>query len=295
MKFGIVTDTSANLPLRLIENHDVTVLPFTFRYDDVEHSCMDIEGFDGHGYYDMIRAGKEVNTSQVNPQTYIDGMEAFLKEGRDVVYVSMSAGISGSYNSSCVAAAQLREEYPDRTIVTINTRAASFGEGIVVMKAIELSESGVSASEAEKILEDLSERVYQVFTVDSLMHLKRTGRCSNIAAFVGSLLNIKPMLKGNENGQIVVFDKVRGRKKSINAIAEEYDRLVVDAASQVVYIAHSDCLSEANELAELLKKNNPPASVEVVMYEPVTGSHVGPGALALFFVASKGDRNKLCK
>lgn len=290
MGFGVITDTSGNLPLRMLKGEDIKVLPFTFRYGDEEYSCMDIEAFDGQGYYDMIRQGGEVNTSQINPQAFIGAMEDYLKQGRDVLNVCMSSGISGAYNSSCIAASQLSEDYPDRQIITIDTRGASFGEGLVALRALELSREGKSVQESAAILEDLCERVYQVFTVDSLEHLRRTGRCSNISAFVGSLLNIKPILKGNENGQIVVFNKVRGRKKSIMTIANEYDRLVIEPENQIVYIAHADCLEDANELATLLKKNKAPRGIEIVMYEPVTGAHVGPGALALFFEASKGDR-----
>ncbi len=135
-------------------------------------------------------------------------------------------------------------------------------------------------------------RMCQVFTVDNLMHLRRTGRLSNAAAVVGTVLNIKPLLKGNENGNIVSFAKVRGRRRSIEAIAAQYDRLVENAGDQVIGIAHADCGDDAEYLCTLLRKNNPPKDIMVVDYEPVTGSHVGPGALALFFFGSDEFRGE---
>lgn len=146
--------------------------------------------------------------------------------------------------------------------------------------------------ELQKELLDLSERVYQVFTVDDLMHLMRTGRVSNVTAVVGTLLNIKPLLKGNELGQIVQLGKVRGRAKSLQGVADKYAELVCNPEEQTVYIAHTDCYDDAKKLADLLNEKRPPKEIEIVMYEPVTGAHVGPGAVALFFVASKGDRSR---
>lgn len=292
MSYTIFTDTSTNLPVRMTEPYGVKVIPFSYIVKGQAYSCMDIEAFDGHGYYDSIRKGENVTTSQITPQLYIDNMEEDLKQGNDILFISMSSGISGSYGSSMVAAKMLMEDYPERKIVCIDTRAASFGEGLVVRRAIELKAMGLSLEEIEKELLDLSERVYQVFTVDNLMYLVRTGRVNNVTAVVGTLLNIKPLLKGNELGQIVQFGKVRGRSKSFQGIVDKYNELVKNPSEQTIYIAHTDCYDEACVLADMIKAVNPPANIEIVMYEPVTGAHVGPGAIALFFVADKGDRSR---
>ena len=132
--------------------------------------------------------------------------------------------------------------------------------------------------------------MFNVFTVDDLMHLRRGGRLSNLSAIVGTVLNIKPLLKGNEEGKIVAFAKVRGRKQSIRALAQVYDRLAVDPGEQTVGIAQAGCADDARMLAELLRANRPPRQILTVAYEPVTGSHVGPGALALFFESAEGVR-----
>lgn len=292
MAYIIYTDTSTNLPVRMTEPFGVKVIPFSYIIDDVPYSCMDIEAFDGHGYYDSIRNGKKINTSQITPQLYIDNMEDDLKAGYDIIFISMSSGISGSYNSAEAAAKMLKEDYPESKILTVDTRCASLAEGIVVRRAIELKAQGMEIEELQKELLDLSERVYQVFTVDDLMHLMRTGRVSNVTAVVGTLLNIKPLLKGNELGQIVQLGKVRGRAKSLQGVADKYAELVCNPEEQTVYIAHTDCYDDAKKLADLLNEKRPPKEIEIVMYEPVTGAHVGPGAVALFFVASKGDRSR---
>ena len=178
----------------------------------------------------------------------------------------------------------MREEFPERKIELIDTRAASLGEGIIVLKAAEMRVAGVPIETAAEKLRTLSARMCQIFTVDDLMYLRRGGRLSNLSAIVGTVLNIKALLKGNDLGQIVTFAKLRGRKKSIEAIAERYDKLVCKAHEQIVGIAQAGCRRDAEYLVSLLNKNHPPKEILNVEYEPVTGSHVGPGALALFFI-----------
>ncbi|MCR4990533.1 MAG: DegV family protein [Lachnospiraceae bacterium] len=291
MSFAIVSDTSCNVPMRLLSQHGVTLVPFTYykKRDDKEQlSCIDIDSFDGKEFYDLIRKGTLFNTSQVTPQTYFDHMSEYAKKGQDVLYISMSSGISGSYNSSLAAKKMLEEEFPERKFLMLDTKAASLGEGIVLLKAIELRDKGLDIEECYKELDKMCKCIYQVFTVDSLRHLQRTGRLSNAAMIIGNLLNIKPILMGNELGQIINIAKVRGSKSAIKSMAERYDRLVKDPGSQIVGIAHSDNEEDTKYLIELLNKNNPPKEILTVCYEPVTGSHVGPGTVALFFL---GDEN----
>ena len=232
-----------------------------------------------------------MTTSQISPQQYSDFFEPFLKEGLDVIFVAMSSGISGSCNSAMIAADMLRESYPDRKVAIIDTRGASLGEGIIALLAARLRDQHVSTDYAVKRLEEHVEKMFNVFTVDDLMHLRRGGRLSNWAAIVGMVLNIKPILKGNEQGKIVAWAKVRGRKKSVETLAALYDKLVVDPQLQTVGIAQAACREDAEYLAELLRKNKPPREILTVEYEPVTGAHVGPGALALFFESSEGVRS----
>ena len=286
--YAIVTDTSANLPEDLIRENQIHVIPFSYCLGEKEY--LGNADFDGKRYYDRIRAGETVTTSQINPARYCSYLEPILKAGQDVLFVGMSSGISGSFASAQMAAALLREDYPDRTICMIDTLGASLGEGLLVLRAAALRAMGTTIRVVEHQLLAMRERIYQVFTVDNLKHLRRTGRLSNAAAVVGTVLQIKPLLKGNEQGQIVCFAKLRGRRKSIEAMAEKYDELVEHSEDQIVGIAHADCAEDAAALEALLRKKNPPKQILTVCYEPVTGSHVGPGTLALFFLGADGVR-----
>lgn len=290
MSFSITTDTSANLENRHIKANDITVVPFTYYYDNKEYTCLDTESFNGDEFYDMIRKGTKVTTSQVTPQTYIDCFEPHLKAGKDIIHVSMSSGISGSCNSAQIAANQLKLDYPRRQIKVIDTLAASLGEGLVALKAAVCRVEEMGFDKTVELLTKMSRNMCQIFTVDDLMHLRRGGRLSPLSAVLGTVLNIKPLLRGNHDGTIVAFSKVRGRKKSIEAIAERYDRLVKNPAKQIVGIAQAGCREDAEYLKSLLQRNNPPLEVMTVEYEPVTGSHVGPGALALFFESDERSR-----
>ena len=293
MSFVIVTDTSANIPKRMVEERDLKVIPFSYYVDGVEHTCDDIEAFDGEGFYAMMKGHTDVTTSQIPPQRYADFFEPFVKEGQDVLFVSMSSGISGSFSSSNIAAVQLMETYPDRIVRSVDTKGASLGEGLLALRAAECRDKGMGIEETVELLCRMRERICQVFTVDDLMFLRKGGRISNVTAIVGTVLNIKPLLKGDEEGRIVAFGKVRGRKHSVEAIAERYDQLVDHPEEQLVCIAHAACEKDADYLISLLNKNHPPKAILKVCYEPVTGSHVGPGALALFFEGRDGARAEI--
>ena len=289
--FNIVTDTSSNLPTAYLEQEHITVIPFTFHTESGEQSCMDTATFDAKAFYTAMRNGEKVTTSQIPPQRFADYLHPMLERGEDVLFVSMSSGISGSYASSKIAVNQLSEEFPERKILTVDTYSASLAEGIVVMRAVECRKQGMSIDETYKVLRALRHRVAQIFTVGDLRYLKRTGRLSNLEAAVGTVLQIKPLLKGDPAGKIVCFAKVRGRQRAIEAIAQRYAELVVNPEEQIVCISHADCEADAQILASMLRRSKPPKDILIVDYEPVTGSHVGPGALALFFLSDENVRN----
>ena len=289
--FRIVTDTSSNLPTAYLQAENITVIPFTFHTESGEQSCMDTASFDAKAFYTAMRNGEKVTTSQIPPQRFVDNIRPMLENGEDVLFVSMSSGISGSYASSKIAANQLAEEFPERKILTVDTYSASLAEGIVVMRAVECRKEGLSIDETYQILRALRHRIAQIFTVGDLRYLKRTGRLSNLEAAVGTVLQIKPLLKGDPEGKIVCFAKVRGRQRAIEEMAKRYKELVVSPETQTVCISHADCEADAQILASMLRRSKPPKDIRIVDYEPVTGSHVGPGALALFFVSDDNVRN----
>ena len=275
--FRIVTDTSSNLPTAYLQAENITVIPFTFHTESGEQSCMDTATFDAKAFYTAMRNGEKVTTSQIPPQRFVDYLHPMLEAGEDVLFVSMSSGISGSYASSKIAANQLQEEFPERKILTVDTYSASLAEGL---------------EETYTLLRALRHRIGQIFTVGDLRYLKRTGRLSNLEAAVGTVLQIKPLLKGDPEGKIVCFAKVRGRQRAIEEMAKRYEALVVEPEAQTVCISHADCEPDAQILANLLRRSTkPPKEILTVDYEPVTGSHVGPGALALFFLSDDNVRN----
>ena len=222
-----------------------------------------------------------------------------IEQGEDLLYIGMSSGISGSFDASQSAVKSLREEFPERFIAALDTRGASLGEGLIVLEAAKIAgEMALFGGEKEdpkelyRRLLELRKCMYQVFVVDDLMHLKRTGRLSGGSALVGTLLSIKPVLKGNRKGQIVVSKSVRGRKKAIQELTDRYNMLVQNPENQTVGIAYAACREDAELLRDQLMKIHPPKDVMMVKYEPVTGSHVGPGALALFFFGDSEVRTK---
>ena len=299
--YAIATDTSANLPLSRLggaadpaldpTSDSIYVIPYLYSDGsaDSEEQCTDIDAFNGTHFYNRMRHGTRFYTTQVTPQRYYDFFEPLIKAGRDVLFISMSSGISGSFNSASVAANELKEDYPDCRIELIDARGASLGEGIIALLAQRMKKQGKTLDEVLPLLQKKVNTMCQIFTVDSLTYLKRTGRVSNIAATVGNVLNIKPLLKGNQIGQIVACGKVRGRRKSIEQLAAVFEKWTKHTKPELIGIAHADCPEDTSYLIQLLRKITDAEILDVV-YEPVTGSHVGPGALALFFDGDPGFR-----
>ena len=274
----------------MLAQNDIGVIPFHYYVNGAENTCTNTLGFDGVTFYNAMREGASVTTSQISPQNYIDFMKPILERGDDILFVSMSSGISGSFHCSELAAEELQQDFPNRKIRLVDSLGASLGEGILVLRAICERKAGKTLDQAADLLMNLRHRICQVFTVDDLKYLRKGGRLSNMAFIVGTILHIKPILKGNEDGKIVAIEKIRGRKKSVEKLAEIYDNHVADPQDQVVGIAHADCPDDAQRLIDLLNRKNPPKEILNVCYEPVTGSHVGPGTLALFFTSREGIR-----
>ena len=284
MSFAIYTDGCSNLPGSEIRRHQIRVLPCTYTLDGVQHVYNgDIDSFDAPAHYDMLRAGHLIQTSLLNTQVFTDHFRVALEEGLDVIYVGLSSGVSGTYNAARMAAEDLSEEYPDRRIRTVDSRGAAFGPGLLTLMAGDLREEGKSVDEAADILVAATDDLCEYFTVDDLMFLRRTGRLSGASAMVGTMLGIKPILRGDEEGHIVSYQKFRGRKKAVEMLVKIYAERVVDPENQRVGITHGDCPEEAQALAEQICAVAKPKQLLVCPHEPFTGSHVGPGMLAVYF------------
>ncbi len=282
----LFTDTSANLPLTLLREHDITVVPFSYTVNGVTQAYNEETDFDGKAFYNAMREGDEVKTSMVNPATAAEFFARALARGDDVLYIGMSGGISGTAHAAALAAEELRGRYPESKIVAIDTYAASLGEGLLVLEAAELLRAGESIEAVSSRILELRPHMCQFFTVDDLAYLKRGGRISGAAALVGTMLGIKPLLRGDETGHIVSCGKVRGNKKAYAELADYFDKRALDKSARIG-IAHADNQAGTDYLMGLLRERGFTGECLEVYYEPVTGSHVGPGTVALFFIGAE--------
>lgn len=287
--FAIITDSTANLDCKALGLEDVSIAPLSYSINGETHVCPPANGFDGAAYYNAIRKGAVVVTSQVTPHVFKEAMTPPLQNGQDVLFVGMSSGISGSYFSAEIAAKELREQYPERKIRLVDTLGASLGEGLLVLRAVELREQGMDLDSVADTLLTERHAILQVFTVGDIRYLGRTGRISNATALIGAALDIRPILLGNDNGKIVPCAKVRGRKAALKTLAKIYDEHAVEPEKQVIGITHCDCEEDMEYLITLLRRNKPPKDIISLCHDPVTGSHLGPDSVALFFMGR--DRN----
>ena len=279
----LFTDTSANLPVSIIREYGIEVVPFSYTVNGKEVPYSADTDFNGRAFYEAMRAGAEVKTSMINVSDFIAAFEQWIAKGDAVIYVGMSGGISGTAHSAKLAAEELLEKYPAAKIAAIDTYAASLGEGFLVIETAKMIERGDPFLKIVKKIELLRKNMCQFFTVDDLAYLRKGGRISGAAAVVGTVLNIKPILRGDENGKIVLCGKIRGFNKSMEALANKYDELVFDKTADVG-IAHADNPEGAQRLEDILRAKGFSGELLKVVYEPVTGSHVGPGTIALFFM-----------
>lgn len=283
----IFTDTSANLPRDLVKQYDIIVLQFTYFADGKEMVGDLNTEFDGKAFYDAMRGGADIKTSMINQQTFADAFETELAAGNDIIYVGMSGGISGTCRSAALAAEELQAKYPQRRLAVVDTKAASLGEGLIVLHTAQAVANGIDFDRAVRAAQDNTLIMHQYFTVEDLKYLQKGGRISKVTAFMGNMLNVKPLLRG-ENGKIVLFEKIRGRRKSLEALAQKYLDLVRDK-SLIVGISHGDCPEDAARLSDKLRQLGFCGKLLKVCHEPVTGSHVGPGMVALFFYGPKHE------
>ncbi|WP_286143065.1 DegV family protein [Adlercreutzia caecimuris] len=289
MSFAIVTDSSSNLPEDIIDQHDLTVLPLTFMVDGEEYrSYLKGEKTDLSQFYTMMREGKVITTSLPNLKESRESIEALLREGRDVLYLGFSSGLSGTYQAIELLLTELAGLYPECTVASVDTLAASLGEGLLVYYAAKMREEGASIEKVRDWVEEHKLHLAHWFTVDDLMFLFRGGRVSRTSAWAGTLLNIKPVMHVDDEGHLIPLEKVRGRKKSLKALVDHMEQTATaPVADQTVFITHGDCLEDAEYVADLVRERFGVSDVLINWVDPVIGAHSGPGTMALFFLASE--------
>ncbi len=282
MAFVVFADGSANLPKKMLEG--IHLLPCNYTMDGEERTYWgDVDHFDGHSFYEELRKGKTAKTTLLNTHLFLSHFAPFLTQGLDVIYISMSSGISGTCNAARIAAQQLMDLYSGSFVHVVDSLGCGFGNGLLAIRAAALSRKGIPAREAASILDAEVPHTCQYFTVDDLNFLKKTGRVSGMTAKIATVLNIKPILFGDSTGHIISCAKVRGRRSSIEALAKKYEEKRLITEDQTVCISHGDCLEDANRLAGLVRAITPDVPITVCQHEPFSGAHVGPGMLGLFF------------
>ncbi len=278
----ITTDTTADLPREYVEEHKIGVMSLNYMMEgqvyDWEHP-LPVEEF-----YAKMREGSMPTTSQVNPETAKEIFAGYLAQGLDVLHIAFSSALSGSYNSARIAAGELLEEQPEHKVTVVDSLCASLGEGLLVHKAVKLKEAGKSLEETARWVEEHKLEICHNFTVDDLFHLHRGGRVSKATAILGTMINIKPVLHVDNEGRLINIDKVRGRRKSLNALVDRMEQQVQGFENDTVFISHGDCLEEALYVAEQVEKRFGISDILINHVGPTIGAHSGPGTMALFFM-----------
>lgn len=276
----IYADSATDLPLAYFQQADVDLFPLRVHIEGNDYE--DILGIQAKEVYDKIREGHQPKTSQVSPETFLQEFESLAKRGEQGVYVAFSSELSGTYNTAVMMRDQVQESYPDFQFAVVDSKCASLGYGMLVKKAVTLRERGLSVSEIEQQLLDTTSTIEHFFTVEDLDYMARGGRVSKTSAFVGGLLNIKPVLHV-EDGKLIPIEKIRGRKKVIKRLVELVGENGSELAKQTVHISHGDDETAANELKSLLEETYGVKDFEIQMIGSAIGAHVGPGALSVFF------------
>ncbi len=288
MSFSIITDSCANLTHSQIADYNITVVPLTYTVGDTEYlGYVEGEETDYKAYYNLLRAKEHVKTSLVSYERVEAALKKHLLKGEDVLYIAFSSALSGSCQVARNCIEDIKDEYPDRKIILVDSLQASMGQGLMIKYAVDKRDSGCTLEETAQWLEENKLNFVSLFTVDDLFFLKRGGRLSGTVAVVGTILNIKPLLHVSDEGKLVSTGTVRGRKKSIDSLINRMGELGIDLSSQDIFMVHGDCIEEAEAAAEQIKARYNVKSVTINYVDQVISSHSGPGTLAVFFMGTQ--------
>lgn len=284
-KYIIVADSTTDLPSELINNKDLIVLPLSYTIKDKTYkNYLDYREQDINEFYKLLEEGNLATTTQLNPTDYEEALTPYLEKGYDVIILTISSKLSGTYNSARLASLELKDKYKDRKIILIDSKSASLGFGYLTMQAVYAKNANKTIDELANFVNDLIPRIAHWFTVDDISHLRRGGRISAVSSVVAKTLRIKPILQCSDDGELVPRHKALTRRRAIKAL---FDKMVEtgNKEQRLVYIGHGDDLEAANTLAGYIKKEYNEVEVLIHNIGPVVGAHTGKGVLALFFEA----------
>jgi len=284
----LVSDATLDLPAEVIEENDIHVIPMGLIVDEVEYMHYpDERNLSVSEFYSKLKNGSVSHTSQITPAAFHEYFSEILKEGKDILYIAFSSGLSGTYNTSQLVISELAEEYPDRKIISIDSLCASIGEGLLVYLAAQQKKKGLTIEELRDWVEANKKTVRHWFTVKDLYYLKRGGRISSVEAFMGTALKIRPVLSTDDCGKLVVKSKVRGSKAELELLVGKLESEGIDTKNQTIIIGHGDNIEQARELEAIIREKELVKDIIISNIGPVIGTHTGPGMLALTFVGNE--------
>ncbi len=283
--FVIMTDSCCDMTAQLAGELELSVLPLSLLMgDETYRNWLDGREIGFHEFYERIRSGASATTSAVSVGDFEEAMRPLLQEGKDILYLAFSSGLSTTYQSAVIAADSLQEEFPDARILVVDTLAASLGQGLLVYLCVQQKRAGKSLEEVRDYAEATKGKVCHWFTVDDLNHLKRGGRINAATALFGTMLAIKPVLHVDDEGHLIAVSKTRGRKASLLALVDKMAETADDPAHQTVFISHGDCEEDARFVSDEIRRRFGTEDIRINYIGPVIGNHSGPGTVALFFL-----------
>lgn len=285
MSFAIVTDSSCNLPNAVIDKYDLHIASLDFLVDGKPYSSyVKGEENDLQRFYTMMRNREHIKTSAANAQKWTEVIDPVLQAGQDVLVMAFSSALSVTAQEAFNACNSLREKYPERQILAVDTLCAALGEGLLVTYACQMREQGSNLADTYQWVEDNKRKLCHWFTVDDLFFLKRGGRVSAATAVLGTMLGIKPVMHVDDDGRLINVAKARGRKSSLDALVDQMEKTAIEPEKQLVYVTHGDCLEDAEYLAQQCRERLHVKDVMINILDPVIGSHAGPGTASIFFM-----------
>ncbi len=289
MAVKILSDSACDLPDEILEEYNIDTLPILVSKGEEEY--LDKVTLDPKTMYDEMRKGVVYKTAQIPPQMFSEKFEEIAKNNESVIYVCFSSGLSGTYNTSLIVRDETKRKYPDLDIDIVDSRSASVGFGLLVYKAAKMAKEGKSKEEILKMLDFYVKHIEHIFTVDNLEYLFRGGRVTRAQAFVGGLLNIKPILDIPEDGTLRPIENVRGRKKLLNRMIDIMEERGgnADLTHQTIGINHGDDLEGALTLKRMIEERYGCTDFVVNIIGCAIGAHAGPGTLSVFFLNEKPD------
>ena len=290
MKFKIFTDTGAGLTKEVIENFDLGIIQLSFIKDGEIYNSQVIGTEEYYkDFYEMLRRKDNLTTTCANEEAFLEAFEPYLKNGTDGLYIGFSSGLSATFSFALKAIETLKEKYPERKIIAVDSLLASLGQGLLVNTACILANEGKSIDEIVSEITLKKDNLNSLFTVKTLSYLCRGGRVSKMSYAIGTVVDIKPLMYVSENGKLLAYQKVIGRKRSIFAIADRLAKTIVDSENQTVFISHGDCLEDAELLARLIKDRVKVKDFLFNYIDPVIAVHSGPDTLAVFYYGLKRE------